>query len=191
MRARTWISGCRILVAGLALAGCSATLLAPPASAASSKITTIVVVRHAEKATDDPRDPTLSPAGQERAEELAKALGGASVSAVYVTEFKRTRLTAEPTAQHFNLTIQTQARAEMTPDVYARDLMPKILKKHAGKVVLIVGHSDTVPAIVKVLTGTTVAPIDEAEFDRLYVVEVPKSGAARLIAARYGRPGPP
>ena len=190
MRARTWISSCRMLAAGLALAGCSATLLAAPASAASAKITTLVIVRHAEKATDDPRDPTLSPAGQERAEEFAKVLGGASVSAVYVTEFKRTRLTAEPTAQHFNLTIQAQPRAEMTPDVYARDLMPKILKKHAGKVVLIVGHSDTVPAIVKVLTGRTVPPIDETEFDRLYVVEVPKTGAARLIAARYGRPRP-
>lgn len=181
------ISKLKFLIAGLALAGCSATLLAPPASAASSKITTIVVVRHAEKATDDPRDPTLSPAGQERAEELAKVLGGASVSAVYVTEFKRTRLTAEPTAQHFGLTIETRPRGDLQPDAYAADLVPKILKKHPGKVVLIVGHSDTVPAIVKVLTGKTIPPIDESEFDRLYVVEVPKSGAARLIAARYGR----
>ena len=190
MRARNWTSHLKLLIVGLALAPGASALFVPPASAASSKITTLVIVRHAEKATDDPRDPTLSPAGQERAEELAKVLGGASVSAVYVTEFKRTRLTAEPTAQHFNLTIHAQPRAEMTPDVYARDLMPKILKKHSGKVVLIVGHSDTVPAIVKVLTGRTVPPIDETEFDRLYVVEVPKSGAARLIAARYGRPRP-
>ncbi|HXU32858.1 MAG TPA: phosphoglycerate mutase family protein [Thermoanaerobaculia bacterium] len=191
MRARTWISSFRMLAAGLALAGCSASLLAPPAFAASSKITTIVVVRHGEKATDDPRDPSLSPAGQERAQALANALDGAGLSAVYVTEFKRTRLTAEPTAQHFGLTIQTKPRTDMQPEAYAADLVPKVLKKHLGKVVLIVGHSDTVPAIVKALTGKTVPPIDEAtEFDRLYVVEIPKSGAPRLIATRYGRPRP-
>jgi broad specificity phosphatase PhoE len=187
MRARTWISGFRRLAAGLVLAGCSATLIAAPASAASSKITTIVLVRHGEKATDDPRDPSLSPAGQERAQDLAKALDGAGLSAVYVTEFKRTRLTAEPTAQHFGLTIQTKPRTDMQPDAYAADLVPKVLKKHSGKVVLIVGHSDTVPAIVKALTGRPVPDIADTEFDRLYVIEVPKSGTARLIAARYGR----
>ncbi len=189
MSVRTWISrwNALSLSAGLVLAASSATLLAPSAAAASAKITTIVVVRHAEKATDDPRDPTLSPAGQERAQDLAKALDGAAVSAVYVTEYKRTRLTAEPTAEKFGLTIQTEPRTDMQPDAYAAALLPKILKKNAGKVVLIVGHSDTVPAIVKFLTGKTVPPIEETEFDRLYVVEVPKTGKARLIAVRYGR----
>ncbi len=186
MRTRTWNSGFKRLVAGIVLAGCAATLIARPALAASSRITTIVVVRHAEKATDDPRDPTLSLAGQKRAQELARVLDGAAVSAVYVTEFKRTALTAGPVAQRFGLTIETRPRGTTEPDAYASDLVPKILKKHPGKVLLIVGHSDTVPAIVKVLTGKTVAPIEETEFDRLYVIEVPKTGAARLIAARYG-----
>ncbi len=181
---RTSISGLQRIAVGLVLAS---GLLVRPASAASSQITTLVIVRHAEKATDDPRDPTLSPAGQERAQDLAQALDGAGISAVYVTEFKRTRLTAEPTAQHFGLTIEARPRGEMQPDAYAADQVPKILKKNAGKVVLIIGHSDTVPAMVKALTGKTVAPIDETEFDRLYIVEVPKSGPARLIAARYGR----
>ncbi|MEP7008728.1 MAG: phosphoglycerate mutase family protein [Acidobacteriota bacterium] len=184
---RTSISGFQRLAVGLVLAS---ALFARPAAAASAQITTLVIVRHAEKATDDPRDPTLSPAGQERAQDLAKALDGAAVSAVYVTEFKRTRLTAEPTAQHFALTIETRPRGDQQPDVYATDQVGKILKKNAGKVVLIVGHSDTVPAMVKVLTGKTVPPIEETEFDRLYVVEVPKTGPARLIATRYGRPRP-
>src|SRR5262245_26540171 len=129
MRKRTWPSTLNLALASLVLAGFSTTLLAPPAVAASAKVTTIVIVRHAEKATDDPRDPTLSPAGQERALDLAKALDGADVSAVYVTEFKRTRLTAEPTAQHFGLTIQTEPRTNMQPDAYAAALVAKILKK--------------------------------------------------------------
>ncbi len=190
MHARTLTSRLRLPAAGLVLAAIAATLLAPTAFAATAKITTIVLVRHAEKATDDPRDPTLASAGQERAKDLAQALDEAGVAAVYVTEYKRTRLTAEPTAEHFGVTIETRPREATAPDAYARALVPKILKKYAGKVVLIVGHSDTVPELVKVLTGKTVPPIDESEYDNLYVVEVPKSGPARLISARYGRPRP-
>lgn len=190
MSARLRTSRWSALAAALALAFAVSTLISPPAEAASAKVTTIVVVRHAEKATDDPRDPTLSPAGQERAQDLAQALEGAGISAIYGTEYKRTRLTAEPTAQKFGLTIQTEPRTDLPPDAYAAALMPKILKKNSGKVVLIVGHSDTVPAIVKALTGRTVPEIPETEFDRFYVVEVPKGGTPRLIAARYGRPKP-
>lgn len=178
------------LAAGLGAALVLSALFAHPAVAASAKMTTIVVVRHAEKATDDPRDPSLSPAGQERAEELAKVLEGAAVSAIYATEYQRTRLTAEPTARKFGVNVQTEPRTDLQPDAYAAALVPKILKKNAGKVVLIVGHSDTVPAIVKALTGRTVPEIPETEFDRFYVVEVPKGGTPRLIAARYGRPKP-
>ena len=35
-------------------------------------ITTFILVRHAEKATDDPKDPNLSEAGLMRAQSLAK-----------------------------------------------------------------------------------------------------------------------
>ncbi len=190
MRARTWNNGLKCLVAGLVLAGCTATLIAQPALAASSRITTIVVVRHAEKATDDPSDPTLSPAGQERAQDLAKALDGAGISAIYVTEFKRTQLTAAPTAQRFSLTPEIRPAASQDTIAYAKALAARILSKNAGKSVLVVGHSNTVPAIVKALSGRGVEEIADTEFDRLYVVEVPKSGAARVVEARYGKPKP-
>jgi broad specificity phosphatase PhoE len=168
------------------------TLPVPPASAASSQVTTIILVRHAEKVTDNPQDqdPALSPAGQERAQELAKALDGATVSAIYVTEFRRTQLTAAPVAQRFGLTPEIRPRGTAEAGAYAQDQAPKILKKHPGKVVLIISHNDTVPAFVKVLTGKTVPEITDSEFDRFYVVEVPKTGTARLIATRYGRPRP-
>lgn len=184
-------SSARILGILIALAVGLAVSFPEPAPAASARsVTTMVVVRHAEKATDDPRDPVLSPAGSERARDLAAVLDGAQVAAVYVTEFKRTRLTAEPVAQRFGVAIETVPRGTQDAAAYARVLVPKILSRRAGKAVLVVGHSDTVPAIVKLLSGREVTPIDEGEFDRLYVVEVPKSGAARLISARYGRPRP-
>jgi broad specificity phosphatase PhoE len=186
MNARTSILRRSLLALGLVLSG----LVVRPASAASSQITTIVVLRHAEKATDDPNDPTLSPAGQERAQDLAKALDGAGISAVYVTEFRRTQLTAAPTAQRFGLTPEIRPAASQDTIAYAKALAARILSKNAGKSVLVVGHSNTVPAIVKALTGRVVAEIADTEFDRLYVVEVPKSGAARVVEGRYGKPKP-
>lgn len=191
MSARTRTSRWNALAAALVLALAVSTLISPPAEAASAKVTTIVVVRHAEKATDDPRNPTLSHAGQDRAQDLAEALDGAGLSAVYVTEFRRTQLTAAPAAQRFGLTPEIRPAASQETPAYAKALATRILSKNAGKSVLVVGHSNTVPEIVKALSGRTVPEIDEpTEFDRLYVIEVPKSGTARVIAARYGRPKP-
>jgi phosphohistidine phosphatase SixA len=85
-------------------------LLAAPASLAGQSpvttgSTTVIIVRHAEKATDDARDPSLSPAGQHRAQALASALGDAGVTALYATQYKRTRATAEPLAQRLKLAV--------------------------------------------------------------------------------------
>src|SRR5437868_13626491 len=64
----------------------------------------IVIVRHAEKAANDPKDPDLSPAGRARAEMLARILLNAEITAIFATEFKRTQETAEPTAKMSGLT---------------------------------------------------------------------------------------
>ena len=80
----------------LSLAQACATPPGAHIGPAAASATTIVVVRHAEKSTDDPRDPSLSAAGQQRAQDLRIALKDAGVSDVYVTQYKRTRQTAEP-----------------------------------------------------------------------------------------------
>ena len=87
---RVWL-----LAIALAAQAC-ATPQGARVGAASPSATTIVVVRHAEKSTDDPKDPSLSAAGQQRAQDLRMALKDAGVSDVYVTQYKRTRQTAEP-----------------------------------------------------------------------------------------------
>jgi hypothetical protein len=77
-----------------AAAPVSAQVAAPKAPA-----TTIIFVRHAEAAGGDPRDPPLTPTGVARADALAKALSGAGVSAVYSSQFNRTRSTGEAVAK--------------------------------------------------------------------------------------------
>ncbi len=182
----------RLFLAGLAvLLVASAALYAhDPAPSSPPGATTVVLVRHAEKATDDPRDPSLSAAGQKRAEALAAVLEAADVKAAYSTQFKRTRATAEPLARHLGLSI---VERPITGDAsaYARDLAREVLAQQAGKTVLIVGHSNTVPELVKAFSGAAVAPLTEAEYDHLFVVVVPPTGAARLFKTRYGPVSPP
>lgn len=154
--------------------------------AVSAATTTIVVVRHAEKSTDDPRDPSISEAGNERALALSVVLKDAGVSAIYATQYKRTRQTAEPLAQKLGLSV-IERQVAGTP-TYAADLAREVLAASAGKTVLIVGHSNTVPQIVQAFSGSVVAPIQDNEYDHLFIVVISPSGAPKLYSVRYGRP---
>ncbi|HEU0080180.1 MAG TPA: histidine phosphatase family protein, partial [Longimicrobiaceae bacterium] len=82
----------------LALCGCAA-----PVRAAAQEPTTVVVVRHAEKAAAGGQDPELSEAGAARAGALAAALADAGVDAVVTTQLRRTRLTAQPLMRELDL----------------------------------------------------------------------------------------
>lgn len=186
------------VAAGIAVAGSSSargiwTGPDKPVQAAGENAanapTTIVIVRHAEKATDDPRDPSLSDVGKARATALLAALDGAEVSAVYATQFKRTQATGEPVAKRFGVQVTVSPITGAMSGV-ANGFVKEILDKNAGKTVLIVGHSNTVPELVKAFSGKTVAPLSEEDYDRLYLIVRPASGPARLFQTRYGAPGP-
>jgi len=146
-------------------------------------VTTIIVVRHADRAgTAD----SLSTAGVERAKDLAQAAKLANLRAIYVTDTRRSRDTAAATA----------AMAHVTPEVYAAKeydaLVKRILKDHAGEAVLVVGHSNTVPDIIRAAGGPQVAEIGENEYTGLYIVAVtgtPVCGAT-LIQLQYGKTSP-
>jgi predicted glycoside hydrolase/deacetylase ChbG (UPF0249 family)/phosphohistidine phosphatase SixA len=150
-----------------------------------------VVVRHAEKSTDDPRDPNLSAAGYERARALIPVLSNAGVTDIYTTQFKRTRQTAEPFAQQMGITIAERPVNAASSAAYASDLAREILTRSAGKGVLVVGHSNTVPDIVRALSGSTVAPITDTEYEHVFTVVVPASGSPRLTQTRLSLPASP
>jgi broad specificity phosphatase PhoE len=147
--------------------------------------TVVVVVRHAEKATDDPKDPTLSEAGQARADALAKALAGLPLSAAYATQYKRTQLTAAPAAKACGIEVTVREATAANDATYATDLAHAIRQGAPGRNLLVVGHSNTVPALVKALTGVEPAPMGDAEYDRIYVVTLPADGPARFVVLRY------
>lgn len=138
----------------------------------SQSTTTLIVVRHAEKADEPVEDPGLSAQGQLRARELAEMLttvdvvGG--VDAIYVTQYQRTRETAKPLADRLNIAVQI-----MAADDYA-GLEKKILGEHRGEIVLIVGHSNTIPKIIAEFGGSKrIPPIKDEEYRDLFIVSIP------------------
>ncbi len=133
-------------------------------------MTTVYVVRHAEKAVDGTRDPPLSAAGEARAQRLAAlfaaAHGGQRLQVVYATEFRRTRETAGAVARRLRIPLEVAAARETAA------LVERIKSRHRGGRVLVVGHSNTVPDIVQSLGGPMLPEIGETEYSRFYVVSV-------------------
>ena len=145
--------------------------------------TTVILVRHAEKAAEPAADPPLTAAGEARAKALVGVARDAGVTAVITTQFERTKATARPLASALSVTAEVvDARAKE----HAQDVARTILSKHAGEVVLVVGHSNTIPAIVAALGAKQPPAICDSEYDGLYVVTVPPSGQTRVIRAHYG-----
>jgi len=145
--------------------------------------TMLIVVRHAEKSTDDPKDPNLSEQGRIRAVKLAAVLKDAGLKAVYTTQYKRTQQTGQPSATQAGLLLEVRDATKENAETYVSDLLKEIQKQHRGETVLIVGHSNTVPDIVKYITGSVVEAIADNEFDRIYVITLGKK--PRLVSLSY------
>jgi broad specificity phosphatase PhoE len=155
---------------------------------AQSPATTVIVVRHAEKAAQPAADPPLTAGGRARAHALAVALKSAGVTAVVTTQFARTKATAAPTADEFHLTPVVVPATSPVSD-HARAVAAAVMR-HAGGTVLVVGHSNTVAAIVAALGAPKPAELCDAEYDAMFVLTVQADGHATVIKARYGKATP-
>src|SRR6266516_4691603 len=122
----------------------------------------VVVVRHAEKAASDGKDPDLSLAGRARAEALARILKDSGITTIFTIEFKRTQETAAPTA----------TSTHVTPTVVAvKDTAGLVAKLHklSGNA-LVVAHGDTIPNIVKALGINSPINIPDEDYSELLIV---------------------
>jgi phosphohistidine phosphatase SixA len=146
--------------------------------------TTVIVIRHAEKESVAAADPALSAAGEARAALLARMFGdikGAGrLDAIYVSATLRSRSTAAPLAARLSM-IPIEAPAD-DPKGLAR----RVLRENSGRRVMVIGHLNTVPAIVSALAERSDIPkIDEQDFGTMYVVTVPRIGSANLVRLSY------
>ena len=153
----------------------------------SQATTTMIFVRHAERAGPSADDPGLTPAGQRRAMELARQLVDADVvagvDAIYSTPFRRTRETAQPVADALDLPINIYDSSDNEA------VLETILKNHKGKIILVVGHSNTLPTLIADLGASKkVPPIAETEYDNIYIISIPWFGKTKTIRLRFGEP---
>jgi broad specificity phosphatase PhoE len=154
----------------------------------SQATTTMIFVRHAEKALIPVDDPGLSADGQLRAAELARQLVDADVvagiDAIYSTSYRRTVETAQPVADALGIPIN-----RYDPDDDDEQVVDAMVREHKGKIILVVGHSNTVPALIAALGASKkVPPIAEMEYDNIYLVSIPWFGKTKTIRLRYGTP---
>jgi len=154
----------------------AAALLASPAVAWAQKA--VVIVRHAEK-VDESEDPLLSAAGMQRAEALARTLGRVGVTQIFVTQFKRTQLTAAPLAKALRLTPTVMSANTTEP------LVERIRRDHANDVVLVVGHSNTVPALLKQFGHGVPETVQDGEYDSLFILVPRAQGPPTVMRLRY------
>jgi len=172
----------------------------PAVQPATGPTTVVVLVRHAEKAGPT-GDVALSPAGEARAAALAAALHEAGVQAVLTTQLRRTRQTAEPLAAAAGLTPEIVPVGSEVPEHAAR-VAAAVRQRHQGQTVLVVGHNNTVPAIIAALGGPRLPDLCDAEYAKLFVLVVRDAARAGTadgdgVAAGSGSrvlgapPGPP
>jgi phosphohistidine phosphatase SixA len=164
----------------------AALLLAfPVAARAQGSPTVVILVRHAEKGTTPAGDPPLTEAGAARARALVAALADANVQAVITTQLARTRDTGRPIAEERHIT------PEVVPaggPVHAQAVADAV-RKHAGQTILVVGHSNTVPAIIAALGGPKLPDLCDSQYSDLYTL-VLDGASARLVRGSYGVASP-
>lgn len=166
-----------VLLSGVAFTGAALPRVA------SAQPSLVVLVRHGEKQPTPADDPSLSDAGVARARALDAALAMSTPSTIVVSPRKRTSETAAV----------VQQRTGVMPTVIALD--PQHVKNVAAAVmqatgvVLVVGHSNTIPAIVNALAGTRLPDICDASYATMFLVTPSANGGkAQVVKTQFGTP---
>lgn len=147
---------------------------------ADENLTTIILVRHAEK-VDDSSDPDLSEAGYDRADRLAEMFENVPFDAVYSTNFKRTRQTATPIANANNLNVRVYDHRN--PQAEAKNW----IENHKGETILISGHSNSTPTFANAVLGEEHfgEKFDESDYGNILVITILDDGEKKLLHMRY------
>ena len=151
---------------------------------AQAQPVTVILARHGEKMAQPADNPPLSPDGEQRARDLLSAVRDAGITAIYSTPYLRTQNTAKVTADALKLPVVETPIARNVP-AYGDSVAARA--KRDGGVILVLGHSNTMGAVIKALGGPDIGTIDDAEYDNLFVVTIQDGKPTRVVRAKYGR----
>jgi broad specificity phosphatase PhoE len=138
----------------------------------------VVVVRHADK-IDDSDDAALSSKGEDQAKRLRHVLKDAGISAVYVTQFRRTRQTVAPLTDALGIEPVTYEQTDVD------GVVARIRRTHADGVVMVVGHRSTVPRVLEKLGCAERVALASDETDALFILTLAPGAPPRLLRLRY------
>lgn len=134
---------------------------------AFTESTTFILVRHAEKMSDSD-DPGLTQQGVLRAKKLYEMMSKAGISAIYSTDYNRTKATVQVVSDEFVVPIGIY---EPVPET---EVTESWIEKHSGETVLISGHSNTIPGLANKLLASTYFEddFDESDYGNLLIITV-------------------
>jgi len=148
-----------------------------------ARTTVVILVRHAEAQSAESGDPDLSKAGEARVRGLgqyiAGVLAGDKVDYLYSADARRAQQTAAPVANEFKLPVNLLASSDWP------GLASRIKGEHRGRVVVVVGYANTIPAVLGDLSAANVALADD-DFDSIFLVVMPSPGPTRVFRLRHG-----
>lgn len=147
-------------------------------SQSAQLMTTYILVRHAEK-VKGVRDPDLTSEGEERAKTLEYLLRNVKLDAIYSSDYKRTQQTALPVSKAKSIKVQSYDPRDL------EGLIAEVEKKYAGKTVLIVGHSNTTPALASLLTTDKYAAFDESIYDNFFIINRFENGKGKAFLLKF------
>lgn len=135
-------------------------------AAGAAQATTLVLVRHGQKG--EGKDPELTPAGEAWAERLSTLLAPTPLAAVFITDTRRSAMTAAPAARRARLEPQVRSRAD--GPAHANALAAELRARPESDVVLAVEHSDTVPLVLKALGVATPPELGDQDYGDVFIV---------------------
>ena len=141
---------------------------------------TIYLVRHSEKdvSFNNSADPPLTPCGEQRSKSLSRFFKDVPLSAIYSTDYTRTKNTALPTAKIKGMEIEEYNEEELVD-------FSKLLIK-CKQDALVVGHSNTTGVLSGLLVGEEFGEFDLDIYDRIYqVVLRKKKGRLHLLHTAF------
>ncbi len=162
----------------------TAIILLTISTLASAQTTTIILFRHAEKDTSAAgstamkADPPLSADGLKRADRIPGVLIAYQPDSIYSTDYTRTKSTMAPLARKFNLGIQIY-------DPRNQAAFAERLLQNKGKVMVVAGHSNSIPALVNLLIKENRYPsLDESIYNQFWIVTI-RDGKAEAVPVKY------
>ncbi|PVY43054.1 histidine phosphatase family protein [Pontibacter virosus] len=149
----------------------------------ATEVTTIYLVRHAEKDTTDAsnEDPELTEVGHARAEALRTLLEGQEVDALYATKYMRTGQTLYPLAKERNMEVVQYEGHDF------EGLKARILEEHRGETVVVAGHSNTLLPIIEAFGVTKpFEEIADSQYRYLFKLTVRSDNTASVEVSEFG-----